>query len=134
VIRKADGTYVYWGLFYYIFSSNKLAFYYPAGGGWYTFNATATAGYLSFDSSSGTVSIDPSLFNSYTNYATGADLALDSGVTYEWDIFGSYTGSSSTNTAAYFQKSGTTYISRSYADVYQNGQQTLNGWFSFTVK
>ncbi len=134
VIRKADGTYVYWGLFYYIFSSNKLAFYYPAGGGWYTFNTTATAGYLSFDSSSGTVSIDPSLFNSYTNYATGADLALDSGVTYEWDIFGSYTGSSSTNTAAYFQKSGTTYISRSYADVYQNGQQTLNGWFSFTVK
>lgn len=134
VIRKADGTYVYVGLLYYIFSSGKLGFYYPAGGGYYTFSAAKTAQYISFDTSTGTLSIDPSLFNAFTNYATGADLVLMSGVTYEWDVFGNYTGNASTNTAAYFQKSGINSISRSYADVYQNGQQTLNGWFSFTVK
>jgi hypothetical protein len=134
VIRKADGTYVYIGYFYYKFSTNQLCFVYSGNGSWYAFNTTSTALLISFDSSTGTISLNPSLFNANTNYATGADLSLDSGVTYYWDIFGNYTGSASTNTAAYFQKSGTNSISRSYADVYQNGQETLNGWFSFTVE
>lgn len=134
VIRRADGQYVYIGLFYYIFSSQRLAFYYPAGGGYYLFSVVDTADLIQFDSTTGTVSLSPDLFYSVTNYATGGDLIFNSGATYEWDIFGNYTGNASTNTAAYFQKSGTGSVSRSYADVYQNGQQTLNGWFSFTVK
>jgi hypothetical protein len=134
VIRKADGTYAYVGYFYYKFSTNQLCFEYPGNNNWYAYNTATTASLISFDSSTGTISLSPSIFNADTNYATGADLALDSGVTYYWDIFGNYTGSSSTNTAAYFYKSGTNCISRSYADVYQNGQETLNGWFSFTVE
>lgn len=136
VIRTADGTYAYIGYMFYIFTTGKLACYIPSWGGYYYIDSIGltTADVISFDSTTGTISLNPSLFNAYTNYATGADLALDSGVTYYWDIFGNYTGSASTNTAAYFQKSGTNCLARSYADVYQNGQETLNGWFSFTVE
>ena len=134
VIRKADGTVVYWGYLSYRFSDSTLGFYWRANSNYYAFDAVSTAGLISFDAATGKVSLDPSLFNFYTNYATGADLALESGVTYYWDIFGNYTGNTSTNTASYFQKSGIGYITRSFADVYQNGQQTLNGWYSFTVQ
>ena len=134
VIRKADGTYAYWGLLYYRFSDSRLVFYYPAAGAYYAYSAVDTADLISCDPVTGTVSLSPDLFSSYTNYATGADMQLESGTTYYWDIFGSYTGSASTNVAAYFQKSGANCVSRSYADVYQNGQETLNGWFSFTVE
>jgi len=133
VIRKADGSYAYAGYFYYDFKTDLLG-YYDTSVGWSYMSATDTANYLHFDSATGTVSINPGLFSSHTNNATGTDLALESGVTYYWDIFGNYTGSASTNTAAYFHKAGNNCISRSYADVYQNGQQTLNGWFSFTVQ
>lgn len=134
VIRKADGTHAYIGLFYYRLADKRLAFYYPAMAGWYAFSVPYTATLISFDPATGTVTLNPALFSYLTNYATGNDLALESGVTYFWDIFGNYTGSATTNAPAYFQKVGTGYTSRSYADVYQNGQQTLNGWFSFTVK
>ncbi len=132
VIRNVDGTNVYIGYLYYQFSTGQLQFWYPAGPYWVA-EASVTS-LLSFDSATGKVSLDPRIFNALTNCATGADVALESGLTYYWDIFGNYTGNDTTNTAAYFQKSGTNSLSRSYADVYQNGQETLNGWFSFTVK
>ena len=132
VIRKADGTTVYLGYFCYQFSTSQLLFWYRAGSYWAA--DVSVTSLLSFDSATGKVSLDPRIFNEFTNYATSADVALESGLTYYWDIFGDFTGSASTNTAAYFQKSGTNCVSRSYADVYQNGQETLNGWFSFTVK
>ncbi|MDH7484342.1 MAG: cadherin-like beta sandwich domain-containing protein, partial [Spirochaetales bacterium] len=134
VIRRADGAHVYIGYFYYRLTDSRLVFYYPAMAGWYAFSASSTATLISFDSSTGTVTLNPALFSYLTNYATGNDLTLESGATYFWDIFGNYAGSATSNVPAYFQKSGTDYTSRSYADVYQNGQQTLNGWFSFTVK
>ncbi|MCE1207425.1 MAG: hypothetical protein LWX00_08485, partial [Spirochaetia bacterium] len=134
VIRKADGTYAYVGYFYYRFSDSRLAFEYPGNGNWYLYSAADTADFVSFDPITGEVSLSPDLFSSDTNFATGADMVLESGVTYYWDMFGSYSGSASTNTASYFYKAGTNCTSRSYADVYQNGQQTLNGWFSFTVE
>jgi len=133
VIRKADGPYAYVGYFYYNFKNDLLG-YYDVEDGWSYMSAEVTATYLHFDSATGTVSIDPRLFAAKTNYATGTDLQLESGVTYYWDIFGNYSGSSSTNVSPYFSKYGTNCVSRSYADVYQNGQQTLNGWFSFTVQ
>mgnify|MGYP005837952909 CR=1 FL=1 len=133
-IRKADGTYAYVGYFYYRFSDNRLAFIYPGDGNWYLYSADDTAELINFDAVTGEVNLSPDLFNADTNIITGADLALESGITYYWDIFGNYSGSASTNTASYFYKAGTNCTSRSYADVYQNGQQTLNGWFSFTVE
>ncbi len=132
VIRTADGTHVYYGYMYYAFSSGKL--YYWSGSTWLYYAAASVANYIAVDSATGIVSLKPALFNAATNRATGDALQLESGVTYYWDIFGDYEGSASTNVAAYFIKSGTNCVSRSYADVYQNGQQTLNGWFSFTVE
>ena len=134
VIRKADGTYAYWGWLYYRFGDERLIFYSPANNGYYAYSAVDTANLISFDAATGTISLSRDLFSSDTNYATGADLALESGETYYWDIFGNYTGNASSNVAAYFQRLGLNCTSRSYADVYQNGQETLNGWFSFTVK
>lgn len=134
VIRKADGNYAYVGYFYYRFSDNRLAFAYSGDGNWYLYSASDTADLVSFDPSTGEISLNPDLFNADTNFATGAALKLESGITYYWDMFGNYSGSASTNTASYFYKAGTNSSSRSYADVYQNGQQTLNGWFSFTVQ
>lgn len=133
-IRKADGTYAYVGYFYYRFSDSRLAFSFVGDSNWYVFSASDTAELVSFDPATGEVSLSPDLFNADTNFATGADMVLESGVTYYWDMFGNYSGSASTNTASYFYKAGTNCTSRSYADVYQNGQQTLNGWFSFTVE
>ena len=134
VIRKADGTHVYIGYMLYSFDDDGLYywdgnFYTPIEG-----ISLNTADVISFDAPTGTVSLSPELFNIDTNYAAYADLELESGATYYWDIFGDYTGSADSNVASYFQKSGTNCVSRSYADVYQNGQQTLNGWFSFTVE
>jgi hypothetical protein len=132
VIRTADGTHVYYGYFYYATSSGKL--YYWTGSSWAYYTAVNAPNYITLDAVTCIVSLKPAIFNAATNRATGAALQLESGTTYYWDIFGDYEGNASVNVSAYFVKSGTNCISRSYADVYQNGQQTLNGWFSFTVE
>ncbi len=132
VIRKADGTHAYYGYFYYSIGSGKL--YYWTGSSWAYYSAANTPNYITLDATTCIVSLKPAIFNAQTNRSTGAALQLESGTTYYWDIFGDYEGSASSNVSAYFVKSGANCVSRSYADVYQNGQQTLNGWFSFTVE
>ena len=141
MIKDKAGNIIFFGHFFYVFSATapKLYFYYPAAGGNYPITALGgtTSDYFTY--SGGTITLKPALFNSATNYYNSKDPVYASGVTYEWNIFGNYTGSgnlgaSSAMTASYFQKSGTNTVTRSYTDVYQNGQDTLNGWYSFTVK
>jgi hypothetical protein len=121
VIRKADGTYAYVGYFYYNFSTNQLCFEYPEIMVRIQRSDNRIAHQLRFEH--GHDQPEPKHLQRGHQLRDRRRLALDSGVTYYWDIFGNYTGSSSTNTAAYFYKTGTNCVSRSYADVYQNGRR-----------
>lgn len=96
--------------------------------------------YIVVTPGSGLVTLKPAFFTdarlaSNINYATYATLVLKTGVTYEWDLFGEYLGDASDNVASFFSEGRVEEgRSLSYADVYQSGQDSTNGWFSFTVK
>lgn len=138
LIRSKDGNIVFYGEFVYVFASNSLNF---RNGNSYSPVVENFGGsiedYITF--AAGTVTLKAALFIDATNWWNGVTPSFTKGATYEWDIFGQYAGSgslggSSNMTASWFQKSGANAISKSLADVYQNGQETLNGWFSFTAK
>lgn len=140
VIREKTGAIVYKARCIYRFATDDLLFYYGSN----AYSVTNSLGlnpadYIAIDAATGTITLKAAFFTdpnlaSYMNSATYAPLELKSGVTYEWDLFGTYTGSASTNVASYFYKAGSGVTSYSYADCYSNGQQTLNGWYAFTVK
>lgn len=140
VIREKTGTIVYRARCIYRLATGDLLFYYGSN----AYSVTNSLGldpanYIAVDPASGTITLKAAFFTdpnlaSYMNSATYAALELRSGVTYEWDLFGTYTGSASTNVASYFYKAGSGVTSYSYADCYSNGQQTLNGWYVFTVR
>jgi len=140
VIRSKTGTIAYKARCIYRLATGDLLFYYGSN----AYSVTGTFGldpadYIAVDAATGTITLKAAFFTdpnlaSYMNSATYAALALQSGTTYEWDLFGTYTGSASTNVASYFYKAGSGATSYSYADCYSNGQQTLNGWYSFTVR
>lgn len=141
LIKHKDGNIVYYGEFFYRFSDGLLAYRY--GDSYYSVVADCGGvidDYLTFDATTGTVTLKPALFCAYTNCYSGAAPSYSSGLTYEWDIFGKTSGALGTlgnpdyMTASWFQKSGTNAISKSLADAPQNGQDTLNGWYSFIAK
>jgi hypothetical protein len=141
LIKSKDGTIVYYGQFFYDFAADKLYFYYSSPASAYDITqycgSSSLADYFSFDAASGTITLKPALFCANTNYGTGATPSYSSGATYEWDIFGYASGTlgdPSYMTASWFQKSAKNAVSKSLADVYQNGQDTLNGWYSFTAQ
>jgi hypothetical protein len=145
LIRAKTGTLLFYGEFYYNFAgatdAAKLVFrnsnsYYSVVG-----NLGGTlSDYITFDAATGLVTLKAALFNATTNWYNATDPAYASGITYEWDLFGQWSGSGSLGGASYmtsswFQKtSATGIVSKSLADTYENGQQTTNGWFSFTVQ
>jgi len=60
------------------------------------------------------------------------------GVTYEWNIYGRYLGAGSFAQSpgmspSYLKKYFTNGEAVSYSDIYQNGNDTSNGWFSYTI-
>lgn len=85
--------------------------------------------------SNGNITIKPAvLLEGLSNAATGAAIEFEEGVTYEWDIRGDLKVlNKSSNHPAYFEKAYTGGVSRSYADVYSTGANTINGAFEFYV-
>lgn len=88
------------------------------------------AGYIGY--SAGTVSILPTMLG-----AMG--LSLQSGVSYQWNIFGTIDGpgmpgSSDTMVPCWFEYAYPNGVSKSYADVPSRGEDTANGWFEFYVQ
>lgn len=140
VIRTKTGTIVYKARCIYVLATGDILFYYGSS----AYSVASSLGldpadYIAVDADTGRITLKAALFTdanlaSYMNSASYSAMTLQSGVTYEWDLFGTYTGTASTNVASYFYKSGGGATSYSYADCYSNGQETLNGWFSFTVK
>lgn len=137
-LREKDGPYAYYGEFIYLFGPTPLLAF-RSGSSLYdvvgSFGGTL-ADYIVFDG--GKVTLKAALLNNATNYY-GMPITYKSGVSYDWDMFGNYTaagnlGSSSGMNPIYLQKTLTNGVARSYADIYQKGNQTLNGWFEFTVK
>ena len=143
LIRDRSGNIVFYGEFLCNFAGTSdatmLYFKYQSSYASVVGNfGGALSDYITFDPATGSVTLKSALFFDYTNWATGTMPTYAAGVTYEWDIFGNcldpnHLGGSQYMTASWFQKNGTNAVSKSYADVYQNGQETLNGWFSFTA-
>jgi hypothetical protein len=139
LIRDRAGNVVFYGEFIYQFADDSLLLRY--GNSYYSVVDNlggVISDYITFAPATGVVTLKSALFNDLTNWWSGTLPAYATGVTYEWDIFGNCTstnglGKSDSMTASWFQKNGTNAVSKSYADVYQNGQETLNGWFSFTA-
>lgn len=75
----------------------------------------------------------------FTIHTAAFEVALDPGITYEWNIFGQGYATSGGPTAAHFRKynnddpSGTYSFARSLADEPNHGYDTSNGWFTLTV-
>lgn len=131
-IKEKSGDWKYIGRFRYNFSGSR--FECKVGANWYSLIS------LGLDStdiaySAGTITIKAAvLLNGYSNAATGAAIEFEEGVTYEWDIYGDLQVlNGSSDHPAYFQKSYTGGVSRSYADVYSTGANTINGAFEFYV-
>lgn len=98
--------------------------------------ADATSGNPTDYGSADLLSYDNGVF---TIHIAAAGVALDPGVTYEWNIFGQGYATSGGPTAAHFRKynnnayDGSFSFARSLADEPNHGYDTTNGWFTLTV-
>ncbi len=96
----------------------------------------ATTGNPSAYGSEDLLSYDDGVFTFHT---AAFGVALDPGVTYEWNVFGQGYATSDGPTAANFRKynnddpSGTYSFARSLADEPNHGYDTSNGWFTLSV-
>mgnify|MGYP001346087474 CR=1 FL=1 len=132
-IKEKSGDWKYIGRFRYRFISTPR-FECKVGNAWYGLTSLGlAAGAINYDN--GTITIKPAvLLNGYTNAATGAAIEFEEGVTYEWDIRGDLAVLGSSDHPAYFEKTYTGGVSKSYADVYSTGANTINGAFEFYVE
>ncbi len=132
-IKEKSGDWKYIGRFRYRFISTPR-FECKVGNAWYGLTSLGlAAGAINYDN--GTITIKPAvLLNGYSNAATGAAIEFEEGVTYEWDIYGDLAVLGSSDHPAYFEKAYTGGVSKSYADVYSTGANTINGAFEFYVE
>jgi hypothetical protein len=147
-IKNKTGTPVYYGEFRYNFSKGwQIPGSYGLYGAASWSSPTTLSSGVSY--SSGTISVDLTNTSvvgnddSYIISSTDSAFSLSSGVTYEWDVFGSWegenyddVGSSDAMYPASFVKvdsssSGSGY-GESLANTYYNGEGSTNGSFSFT--
>jgi hypothetical protein len=138
MLRQKDGTPVFYGEYRLRLSDNLIM---VKEGSEYRSIPLAYGGTSSdyFTYHDGTVTLKPALFFAEANWYGRSAIRYRSGVTYEWDIFGNYTGEGGLGTLngmnpMYFSRDGSNSVSNSLADIYQKGNQTLNGWFEFTVE
>jgi hypothetical protein len=137
-IKQKDGPYVFYGEFYYRFGATPfLAFRF--GSNFHNVLGSfpgSLSDYIVIDG--GTITLKSALLNQVTNMWNYTPIAYQSGVTFEWDMFGNNIGTLGTISGmnpVFLQRTGVGGgISRSYADAYEKGNQTINGWFEFTVK
>jgi len=104
--------------------------YWSSGEGWVGLDdLDGTFGLAGYDPDNRTVWINLSQF--------AGDGLWQPGITYEWDFFGAWNGgdlgSSSDMTSMNATYENDDGLAISYADSYQAGQDTLNGWYTFTV-
>nr|HPG87987.1 hypothetical protein [Spirochaetales bacterium] len=71
-------------------------------------------------------------------YSGSFGISHNPGVTYEWNIYGRYLGGgnfaqSPNMSPSYLKKYFTNGEAVSYSDIYQNGNDTSNGWYSYTI-
>jgi len=146
-IKNSTG-FVYYGQFCYDLGTQTLYYYNSANNNFESITALGltSAACIDFDSANGRITLKHALLNNAkTNALDSKAPVFSSGVTYYWDIFGEMIrqgtiGSSATMTSQYFEKdladtaNGTSAVSKSSADTYANGQDTLNGWFIFTAQ
>jgi hypothetical protein len=146
-IKNKTGTPVYYGEFRYNFSKG-----WQIPGSYGLYGAASWSSPTTLNSgvtySSGTISMDltnMSVVGNNDSYISSTDgaFSLTSGVTYEWDVFGSWegenyddAGSSDAMYPASFVKvdsssSGSGY-GESLANTYYNGEGSTNGSFTFT--
>jgi hypothetical protein len=140
IIKDKVGNILFYGEFRYAFATDALYFKY--GTRYYDVVKNfggSLSDYMRYDN--GKITFTSMLLSiGYANMWNGLPISYASGLTYEWDVFGSYDpmkgnlASPSAMNPCYFQKTTGVVLSRSFADAYQNGNQTLNGWFEFTVQ
>lgn len=149
-IREKSGDVLYYGNFsfaYYGDGTTKLWHEDPYAG-WQSFDSTTEtmSDYLTFDTVTGELIIKPKLLEGPFNLYSSSGAVLQSGKTYEWDIFGPATwadndpGNGGSVYSPYFfrrhadsttEKASYSY---SYADSYEDGKDSLNGWFELVAE
>jgi hypothetical protein len=148
-IKDKTGDPVYYGEFRYSFSSGvwQIPGSYDRTYGTASWtNATALSSGVSY--SSGTVSVDltnTSVINNDDSYVSKnyGSFGLTSGSTYEWDVFGSWMGTSEGDLGTYYAMYPTFFVKVnssssgsgygvSYANTELNGEGSTNGSFAFS--
>ena len=150
-IRKKTGETIYCGMYMYDIKSDGLSYWDIQDSNWKEIIRTAEetlSDYFAFDKQKGEITLKPAALIANANlYAAGAPV-LSAGVTYEWDIFGNWSGGYDPGNSEYvdppcFFKEDTAIDSLgrriysesySFSDSYEDGMDALNGWFELIAE
>lgn len=142
LVRDRSGSPRYFGRYRYNLSSGEFQFSYD-GYSWNNFESLyggSNSDYMSY--SNGLITIKGiCLFLPGMNFQGSSTFPPVRGQDYEWDIFGDYIdtnegiGSPAGMIPCWFEKTDASGgVARSYADTNATGNDTLNGWFEFSVQ
>jgi len=150
-IRKKTGETIFCGMYMYDIKSDGLSYWDIQDSNWKEIVRTAEetlSDYFAFDKQKGEITLKPAALIANANlYAAGAPV-LSAGVTYEWDIFGNWSGGYDPGNSEYvdppcFFKEDTAIDSLgrriysesySFSDSYEDGMDALNGWFELIAE
>ncbi|HEY9055174.1 MAG TPA: hypothetical protein VIO60_10195, partial [Rectinemataceae bacterium] len=150
-IREKTGKTIFFGEFQFYYPERMLYYYDYASDSWMPVanHPDKLGEYFAYNAKTGQITIKPALLAGKHNFYSTADAVLAPGVTYEWNIFGSWTGSNydpgnGTSVSppffygqwsAYSYSAGDWFYSYSYsyADSYEDGMDAVNGWFELVA-
>ncbi len=152
-IRKKTGETIFCGMYMYDMESDMLSYWDIQDWDWKEIDRTAEdtlSDYFAFDAQKGEITLKPAALIANANlYGAGAPVLI-AGVTYEWDIFGNWSGgndpgnpeSEYVDPPCFFKEDtaadspGRIIYSESYSfsDSYEDGMDALNGWFELIAE
>lgn len=126
-ITEKTGALKYLGKYRYDFAVSLFQYFDAYSGTW-----EDTGPVLTYAAGTLTISSDLPEYGG-SNLYSGSAMVYDIGTAYEWDIIGALKAIDGADHPAWFQKSSTGGIAKSYGDGYSEGANTMNGRFEFSV-
>jgi len=131
-IREKSGTWKFIGQFRYNFSTAAFQIKY-GNGSWFTLADFGLAP-ADITYADGTITIKAAVLDSANvNWALGGAMAYQNGVAYQWDITGDSDVLGGGGHPAWFEKTTSGGLSRTYGNGYNEGGDAMNGLFEFNV-